>query len=50
MTAGDSIEVCEGSPYTPEFTDEEYRFCQQVVDQGKEKKRRAKVLREQGGR
>jgi hypothetical protein len=37
-------------PYTPEITDEEYEYFQKVVDQGKEKKRRAKVLTEKGGR
>lgn len=37
------------SPYAPEITNEEYEYFQKVVDQGKEKRRRAKVLKEQGG-
>lgn len=36
-------------PYTPEITDEEYEYFQKVVDPGEEKRRRAKVLKEQGG-
>jgi hypothetical protein len=40
----------EPPPYTPEITEKEYEYFQKVVDQGKEKKRRAKVLKEKVGR
>lgn len=36
-------------PNTPEITEEEYDYFRKVVDQGNEKKRRAKVLKEKGG-
>lgn len=39
----------EPPSYTPEITPDEHEYFQKVVDQDKEKKRRAKVLKEQGG-
>ena len=40
----------EPPPYTPEITDEEYEYFQMVVDQGKERRRRAKGLKAQRGK
>jgi hypothetical protein len=34
-------------PYTPEITPEEFDYAQKVVDQNKEKRRRAKILKEE---
>jgi hypothetical protein len=39
----------EPPPHTPEISDEECEYFQKVVDQGKEKKHRAKLRKERGG-